>query len=315
MSASRPEVCVIDPDYNVDRLSSRLGGDILLLDDTGDAAARDRVEGLITAVRPVDECVLRSFPALRVVVTCSAGYDHIDLEALGRRGVLAYNVADYCTEEVADHALAMILSLWRGLPALSASVREGGWSDLAGGPLRRIHGSTLGVVGLGRIGSALVQRARALGVEVIASDPYVPKSKFHEAGCRRASFEEVLSSSNAVSLHTRPEAGARPLIGAAELGLVSRGAVLVNVTRGSLVDLEALVDALEHQQLSGAALDVLVREPPAASDRRLLATRNLLVTPHAAWRSPAAEDRLADACATILRRTLVDYQPPPTNLV
>jgi D-3-phosphoglycerate dehydrogenase len=255
----------------------------------------DDVVGLIVWGAPVGDAELARLPSLRIVATPSVGYDHIDLEAAGRRGVWVCNVPDYCVGEMADSALALLLALLRGVVALDRSVREGRWDCAAAGPLRRLAGTRLGVVGFGRIGRAFAARALALGFEVWVADPLVPADEVEAAGARAAPLHELLAACEAVSLHAPLMPSTEGLLGAPELALMPPGAVLVNTSRAGLVDQEALLAALADGRLAAAALDVLAVEPPTDGHPAPQAP-TLVVTPHSAWYSPDAE-------AEVLRRT------------
>jgi D-3-phosphoglycerate dehydrogenase len=251
---------------------------------------------------------LGRLPALRVVATCSVGFDHIAYEEAERRGIWVCNVPDYCVEEVADHSLALVLALLRGVVELDRSVRAGHWDWTAAGKLRRLRGTRLGVIGFGRIGRALAARAAALGFEVWATDPAVPAEAITAAGVRPARLQELLESCEAVSLHLPLTPETESLIGEAELALMPPGAVLVDTARARLVDLDALVRALESGRLGGAALDVLPTEPPTAQTPAPQAPR-LVVTPHAAWYSAEAEDAASRRPVLSVRAVLEGREP------
>lgn len=287
-------VVVGDDGYDPERVRELLAG-------TGVAVAEERepwgggdVVGLLlgteTEVRATD---LDRLPALRVVATCSVGFDHVDVEAAERRGIWVCSVPDYCVEEVADHALALALSLLRGVVLLDREVRAGGWDWKAAGELRRIRGTRLGVVGLGRTGRALVERAAALGFEVWGTDPALADETIETAGARPAPLRALLAACHAVSLHVALTAETEGLLGAEELALMPDGAILVDTARPQLVDLEALRRELESGRLGGAALDVIPVEPPTP-EHPAPAWPRLVVTPHVAWYSAEADE----ACHT-----------------
>ena len=243
--------------------------------------------------RPVDEELLARLPSLRAVGTPTVGFDHIDLEAAERRGVAVVSVPDYCTEEVADHTLALLLALLRGVVALDRQVSAGGWDPKGAGALRTLRGLRVGIVGLGRIGGAVADRLLALGAEVWAND-LVPVAR---DGVSFVSLEELLADCDAVTLHVPLTRETRGLVGRAEIESMRPGALLVNTARGPVVDVGAVLVALRSGRLGGAALDVLPQEPPPAAPL----APNLIVTPHAAYYSEASEERAYRLCVERVR--------------
>jgi D-3-phosphoglycerate dehydrogenase len=227
------------------------------------------------------------------VGTPTVGFDHIDLEAAERRGVAVVSVPDYCTEEVADHTLALLLALLRGVVALDRQVAAGGWDPKGAGALRTLRGLRVGIVGLGRIGGAVADRLLALGGEVWAND-LVPVAR---DGVSFVSLEELLGECDAVTLHVPLTRETRGLIGRAEIESMRPGALLVNTARGPVVDVGAVLVALRSGRLGGAALDVLPQEPPPAAPL----APNLIVTPHAAYYSEASEERAYRLCVERVR--------------
>jgi D-3-phosphoglycerate dehydrogenase len=233
-------------------------------------------------------------PNARAVVTASIGYDHVDVAAARERGIWVCNVPDYCVVEVADHTLALLLALTRGVVALDRDVRAGGWSALGAGPLRTLGGLRVGIVGHGRIGSAVAGRLAALGCELLVHD-------VRDVGVPLVPLDELLASSDAVTLHVPLTAATTGLIGEAELARMRPGALLLNTSRGPVVELDPLLRALREGRLAGAALDVLPAEPPDAVPE----LPNLIVTPHAAWYSEESDRRryagAVEAVRTVLR--------------
>lgn len=291
---------LVDPDLDVERLRAHLDLPLEAGPLTG-----DDVVGVIAWSSRVGAAELAAMPRLQVVVTPSVGYDHIDLEAARRHGgVHVCHVPDYCHEEMADTALTLALALMRGVVTLDRHVRAGGWDATAAGPLRRVRGTRLGVVGYGRIGAGLASRARALGFEVWAADVRGVSG----AGVRGASLDELLRACHVVSLHAPLTPETHGLIGAAEIASMPRGALLVNTARGELVDTAAVLAALESGHLGGAALDVLPVEPPTA-EHPVPRADNLIVTPHAAYYSPEAEAELYRRAAEAVRDALAGRTP------
>lgn len=279
---------------------------VLLLDEryppellTGFEVVRtpqEDVVGVLTIGEPVRAELFARLPALRVVATATVGFDHIDIDAAEERGVVIVSVPDYCTQEVADHALALLLGLVRGVVALDRDVRQGGWDARAAGPLRTIAELRVGIVGLGRIGGALATRLLALGAEVWAHD-VLPVAR---DGVRFVDLEELLTECDAVTLHVPLTRETRGLIGRAQIALMKPDALLVNTSRGAVVDVGAVLEALRAGRLGGAALDVLPQEPPLVAPL----APNLVLTPHAAYYSEAAEERSVRLAVARMREIL-----------
>jgi D-3-phosphoglycerate dehydrogenase len=255
---------------------------------------------ITTSATPLGARDIEALPALRTVVTASVGYDHLDVAGLAAHGIATFSVPAYCSNEVADHALASVLALWRGIPRLDLDRQAGIWDLASDAGLRRIAGSTLGIVGFGRIGRQLARRAQALEIEVLAHDPMIDNDEIRTGGATPASLDDLLRSSNAVSLHLALVPTTRGIIGARELALLQPWTVLVNVSRADLVDLSALADGLRDGRPSAAAFDVWDSEPPLPDDARLQAP-NLLLTPHIAYASEQAEAALLQAVADAVR--------------
>jgi D-3-phosphoglycerate dehydrogenase len=255
---------------------------------------------LIVSPSPFGAGQMDELPALKVIATGSIGYDHVDVEAAAARGILVCNVPDYCVDEVAEHSLALLLALTRGVVALDRDVRAGRWDDHAAGKLRTLVGLRVGIVGYGRTGSALARRLTALGSELLVHD-------VRDVGVRLVPLDELLARADAISLHVPLTQATVGLIGAMEIAAMRPGALLVNTSRGRVVDFEAVVRALREGHLGGAGLDVLPEEPPAEVPQ----LPNLIVTPHAAWQSAEAErGALAGAVAAI--RTALRGERPVT---
>ncbi|MCC7047071.1 MAG: C-terminal binding protein [Alphaproteobacteria bacterium] len=235
----------------------------------------------------------------RLIVRVGVGFDNVDTAACAARGIPVSNVPNYGTTEVADHALALLLHLVRGIGSYQARLK----ADLHRGfvaenvpVVRRIRGATFGAVGMGRIGTAVARRAGGFDMKVIYFDPYLPEGHDLGLGLERVrSLETLLGRSDFVSLHVPLNDETRNMIDAARLSQMKQGSILINVARGGLVDVDAVESALRGNRLAAAALDVLPREPPVPAagllqawqrDEPWLAGR-FVVTPHAAFYSEA----------------------------
>jgi D-3-phosphoglycerate dehydrogenase len=258
--------------------------------------AEDVVAVLTMPEHAVGEKLMAQLPALRVIGTATVGFDHVDLEAAERRGVAIVSVPDYCTEEVADHTLALLYALLRGVVALDRQVSQGRWDAKGAGPLRTLAGLRVGIVGLGRIGGAVATRLLALGAEVWAHD-VLPVAR---DGVRFVELDELLAECDAVTLHVPLTPETRRLVGRAQIASMRPDALLVNTARGAVVDVGAVLEALRRGQLGGAAFDVLPQEPPPVAPL----ARNLIVTPHAAYYSEASARRSYRLCVARVRDVL-----------
>jgi len=232
---------------------------------------------------------------VRVIVRAGIGLDAIDLDAAAGRGIAVLNTPDYATLEVADHAVALALALQRKLTQADKVARSAWceWERLR--PLPALSDLTVGILGMGRIGRAVHDRFYPFVKQVLVHDPAYaakPDDSFRHVDSR----DELIRQADILTLHLPLTPGTRHIIGAAEIAALPTGALLVNVSRGGLVDEDALADALSSGQLSGAALDVLETEPPA-EDCRLLQAPNLLLTPHVGWYSDGSERRVREQAA------------------
>lgn len=257
---------------------------------------QDDVVAALTVLQPVGEELFAQLPALRVVGTASVGFDRIDVDAAERRGIAVVNVPDYCTQEVADHTLALLYGLVRGIVVLDRDVSGGRWDAKAAGSLRTLAQLRVGIVGLGRIGGAVATRLVALGAEVLAHD-IVPVER---DGVRFVELDELLAECDAVTVHVPLTRDTRGLIGRRRIESMRPGALLVNTSRGAVVDLGAVLVGLRSGRLGGAALDVLPHEPPPVRP----VAPNLIVTPHAAYYSDASEERSYRLCVARVRDAL-----------
>ncbi|HEX7125675.1 MAG TPA: C-terminal binding protein [Thermodesulfobacteriota bacterium] len=255
-----------------------------------------------TPVR-ADAALIARLARCRVIGAYGVGYDHIDVAAAASRGIQVVHVPDYGTEEVAEHTLAIVLACLRGLPRLSAGVAAGRWDYMDAGPLHRISGRTLGIVGLGRIGGRVADKARAFGFRLLACDPYVPAEAFAARGAEPRTLEALLAESDVVTLHTPLTPETRGLMNARAFALMKRGSVLVNAARGAVVDEAALLAALDEGRIASAGIDVLPEEPPAP-DHPLRRDRRVILTPHAAWYSEESKVALKRLLAEDIARVL-----------
>ncbi|MDT7952848.1 MAG: NAD(P)-dependent oxidoreductase [Acetobacteraceae bacterium] len=262
------------------------------------------------------------FPRLRAIVRMGVGYDRIDRAAAARRGIIVCNVPDYGTTEVADHAIALTLALRRGLLMHHDAQRAhppAAWVANTSPLLRRLSAQKFGIVGLGRIGTAVALRAKALGFDVVFYDPFRSNGTELSLGIRRAtSLEALLKQADVLSLHTPHTPQTAGMIGAAQLALLPANAVVVSTARGTAIDIDALEAALRSGHLAGAGLDVLPVEPPvepipgllkAYRERAEWTIGRLIITPHSAFLTPESHHDIRIKSAETMRAALFSNQP------
>lgn len=248
------------------------------------AHGRD-AEAIVTIEEPLTAAVIGSLERCRVIARLGIGVDTVDVGAATAAGIWVTNVPDGSVDEASDHALALLLALTRRVVALDASVRRGEWNTIAvAGPVHRLRGRVLGLVGFGRIARALAPKAAALGLEVWASDPHIEPATIAAAGVRAIGLDRLLADADAVSIHVPLTPETRGLIDRRRLRAMQPGALIVNVSRGGVIDEPALIQALREGHLGGAALDVFAQEP-LPTDHPLLALDRVVLTSHAAFYS------------------------------
>jgi D-3-phosphoglycerate dehydrogenase len=251
-------------------------------DEVIEAAAG--ADGIVVQYAPITERVLDALPDLKVVGRYGVGVDTVDVAAATNHSVAVCNVPDYGTEDVSDHALALALSLGRGLPQLDRNLRAGSIDLGPVRPLHRFNTQTFGVVGLGLIGAATGRKARGVGFTVIGSDPARTVGEITEEGIEVVSFDDLVTRSDVISLHVPLIEATHHLIDEEVLQRVKPHSILVNTCRGGVADTDAVLRALQDGRLAGAGLDVLEDEP-LDPDAPIAAQPNAILTPHAAWYS------------------------------
>ncbi len=252
-------------------------------------ATRD-ADGVLNRAAPVTAAVIEQMARCKVIARYGIGVDNVDVEAATRKGIVVANVPGYCLEEVSDQALALMLSAWRKVVSHDKAVRKGAWDISFRDPVYRLKGRTLGLLGLGSIARRLVEKVTGFGFRIIAHDPYVSAEVADELGVELVDLDTLFRQSDLLSLHAPATSETRHLVNAERLARMKETAVLVNTSRGPLIDEVALVEALKAKQISAAALDVYEQEPPDITSE-LFRLDNVIVTDHAAWYS---EDSLAE---------------------
>ena len=294
MSATPPTVLITDyawPDLSIEEQVLTTAGLRLVAgpavpadaDAIADLCRRHQPASVLTCWAVVNARCVGASAALRHVGRIGVGLDNIDHAACRQRGVLVTNVPDYCVEEVSDHAVGFALAWTRGLVGFDRAVKGGTW-DPSSARLRRLRNLTVGIVGYGRIGLASIRKFRALGCSMLLHTRTPPAA--HAEGVRHASLDDLLRESDIVVLHVPLSAETRHLVNAHRLALMKPDALLINVSRGGLIDTDALTQSLASGRLGGAALDVIESEPSVPDALRALT--NVMLTPHVAFSSDAS---------------------------
>ncbi|KAJ3337344.1 Dehydrogenase [Gonapodya sp. JEL0774] len=349
MSARKPNVILyVDGMYSDSELEKKIFGpdfEVVMTPRLGSLAdltpeQRENVVGLQIWRIPGPGEEIRKFPNLKAVCRMGVGYDIVDRKTCAELGVAVMNVPDYGTEEVADQAMSMALALRRGLffyhadrfngvlerqrskPERPVAPDSVDWRVVEDPVIRRMSVQTFGIIGLGRIGTAVALRAKAFGFRVIAYDPYIPNGFERAVNVERyRDLDEFLKECDLLTLHCNLNPETRGMIGAREFRLLKKNAVFINTSRGPTYDIEALYDALKDGHLSGAGLDVLPVEPPKAPFPRLLEAfrkcedwinGKLIITPHAAYYTPEAFDDIRLKSAETMRAF---FSPRPQNVI
>lgn len=264
----------------------------------------------------ISAATIDALGSCRTIVRVGVGFDNVDLEAARRRGIVVCNVPDYGIEDVADHAIALMLALVRNLPQFETDLRSAPlkWDARRCDRSMRLRGKGFGVIGLGRIGSAAALRAKVFGMDVVAYDPFISDGRTKALGIRAAdTLPELLSQSDVVSLHTPLSDATRGMINATTLDQFKRGSILLNTARGPICDTTAVLRALESGRLAGAGLDVIPKEPPAADDPLLVAYRDpkhlahhrVILTPHSAFYTEEGFEEMRRKAALEVRRGIL----------
>lgn len=283
---------------------AEVGAELMVSPTSDESELRSLVtdaDAILTCFARVSPEVVRAGTKLKVIGRYGIGVDNIAVEEATRLGIPVTNVPAYCLDEVAEHVLGLIFCLARGIHRYDTAVRGGDWSLDVGRPVRRIAGRTLGIVGYGKIGHAVAQRAQGLGMRVIVHDPHSHADGHHDPEVESLPLLQLAAVADFITLHVPATDKTRNLVDAEFLAAMSPDAYLINTARGTIVDQPALEDALRNGQIAGAGLDVFVPERLAPDDP-LLHLNNIITTPHVAFYS---EQSVADL-ATLAARNVAE---------
>jgi D-3-phosphoglycerate dehydrogenase len=244
--------------------------------------ARD-ADALLATYAKITADMIPEMKKCRIISRFGIGVDNVDIPAASKAGIVVTRVPDYCIDEVSDHTMALLLALVRKIPSSNARTHAGRWEMPAVVPIHRLRGSTLGLVGFGRIPQLVAPKAQAFGIKVVAYDPYIERDAFTRARVEKVEFDELLKVSDYISIHSPLVPETRHLFNADVFRRMKPTAYLVNTARGPIIDETALAQALDAKQLAGAGLDVLSQEPP--NDSPLFGRDNVILTPHTSFYS------------------------------
>lgn len=318
---SRFKVVITDFDYGdndieraiLEPIGARVVGLQAKSEDDLLADARD-CDAIMNQYARVGARTIGVMERCKVIARYGVGVDIVDVDEATRRGILVTNVRDYCTEEVADHAIALWLTLARKLPHYDRATHAGIWRWQSGQPVHRLRGRTMGIVSFGKIGQAIGVRARAFGVEVVVYDPYLSTEAIGAHGARKVEKDELLRLSDYVMMQVPMTPETRHFLGPREFGIIKPGAIIINTGRGPTIDNKALYEALVSGRVAGAGLDDPEEEPAKRaswnpSDNPLFSHESVVVTPHAAYYSEESIRLAREIAASEVARVLTGQKP------
>jgi D-3-phosphoglycerate dehydrogenase len=322
------KVVITDFDYGdndiergiLEPLGARVVGLQAKTEDDLLAEARD-CDAIMNQYARVGAKTIAMMERCKVIARYGVGVDIVDVAAATERGILVTNVRDYCTEEVADHAMALWLTLARGLAAYDRATHKGEWRWQSAAPLHRIRGRTVGVVSFGKIGQAIAQRAKAFGAHILVYDPFLSAEQIAALGATKADKEDLLAASDAVMMQVPMTGETWHFLGPREFSLIKPGAIVINTGRGPTIDNKALYEALVAGRVAAAGLDDPEEEPAKRTrwnpaDNPLFSLPNVIVTPHAAYYSEESICLAREIAASEVARVLSGQLPKnPVNNV
>ena len=271
---------------------AKIGAEIRLAKESQPEAilevARD-ADALLTTYAKITGDMIRQMKNCRIISRFGIGVDNVDIPVATGKGIVVTRVPDYCLDEVSEHAMALLLALARKIPFANSRTHAGTWKMSEVVPIHRLRGTVLGLVAFGQIPQLVAPKAKAFGMRVVTYDPFVPDDVLSRCAVERVDFDELVKISDFISIHTPLMPATHHLFNADVFSRMKPGAYLVNTARGPIIDEAALAQALDMQQIAGAALDVMEKEPPGSS--ALFGRPNVIVTPHTSFYS---EESLVD---------------------
>ena len=273
------------------------------------AELASQADGILTCWKPVTRKVIECAPKCQAIGRYGIGLDNIDVQCATTNGIVVTNVPAYCVDEVSEHALALLLACARKICLFDKAAKSGLYDVTTAGPIRRIRGKTLGIVGFGRIGRAVYEKARGFGLRVVVHDTQIRPESLQGLAVQAMSFQQLLRESDYISIHLPLTPDTRHLFNQEAFQKMKRTAFVINTSRGGVIDSQSLLKALNDGWIAGAGLDVLAQEPPAPDDDLVLHPR-VVITPHAAFSSEESVKDL-EATAAGQMATLLSGRLPP----
>ncbi|MEH7380527.1 C-terminal binding protein [Bacillus sp. JJ1533] len=265
-------------------------------------------DGIIHQYASFTKNVINRLEKCKVIARYGIGFDTVDIDAATEKGIYVANVTDYCLDEVADHTVAMLLTLARKIVTLNNSVKSGEWDYKVSKPICRLKNRVLGLVGFGNIPRNVAPKAQAFGLKIIVYDPIVPTDIAEDMGVDLVELSELCKQSDFISIHTPLNKHTKGMFSFEEFNLMKKDACIINTARGPIIDEKALIEALEQKKIAAAALDVLEKEP-INRDHPLIKMDNVLLTPHTAFYSEESERDLKQKTAQNVVDVLQGHLP------
>jgi len=311
-----PKVLIAESRYEShaeeEAVLAKIGVEVVL-ETSDDAATLARlvadIDALIVNLAPITAEIIGAMTRCKCISRYGVGVDSVDVGAATAKGIAVLNVRDYCLEDVSDQALALLMACVRKTALTDRRVKAGEWNIAAKKPIFRIAGKTLGLVGFGAIARVMQRKVSGLNLaEVLVYDPYVPAEAVAKTGARKVALGELLETSDFVSVHAPLTDDTRGLIGAGAFKRMKATAIIVNTSRGPLIDPDALYDALKQGQINSAGIDVFSSEPPE-DERKLFELENIVLSDHAGWYSEESQVDLQRSAAQNVALMLTGKPP------
>jgi D-3-phosphoglycerate dehydrogenase len=310
------KVVITDCEYdNIDSEKSILetiGAEVILCQTrNGDELIKlsHDCDALIFQYAKIDKKIIDNLSKCKIISKYATGLDGIDLEAATERNILVSNVREYCTEEVSTHAVALLLAVSRKITYLDKLVKNGVWDYKYSKPIRALNNSKIGIIGFGKIAKSIIEKLKCFCTDISVMSTYTDDKELEKHNVSKKSFEEILKTSDYIIVATMPSHKNYHLFDIDAFSLMKKDAFIINISRGTLIDENALYDALINRNIAGAALDVLSEEPPTENLMHLLNLENVIVTPHAAWYSDNSQRLLQKTVALDVKRALTGLLP------